>query len=245
MSRAVLGFWDGVSAVGRAFAWLIATPRVWIYALWPVLTWLLFSTLAVYSAFNWVLSWVRGWFSVATSGAEQVFGNTIPWLFTLLATIIGLFLAWLLTPLFSGPALEKIVRERERAMGLQPRDDVGFLAGLWLGIRAQLTLALVVLPLLFVLWFFGWLLPPLMFATYPMKLLITVLAVAFVLFDYPLTLRGMSVRDRWHLIRDNPAPVLGFGAVFAVLFWVPFASILLLPAGAAAAAELCGKMSRP
>jgi uncharacterized protein involved in cysteine biosynthesis len=238
-----LTFWVGVSAVGRAFAWLIATPRVWLFALWPLLTWLLFSTFAVYSAFEWVLAWVRSWFNTATSGAEQVLGATIPWLLTLLATVVGLFLAWLLTPLFSGPALEKIVRERERALGAPPRAEVGFFAGLWLGIKAQLTLGLVVTPLLFALWLLGWLVPPLMLATYPMKVMITVLAVAFVLFDYPLTLRGMSVGERWHLIRDNPAPVLGFGAVFALLFWVPFASILLLPAGAAAAAELCAKMS--
>lgn len=243
--RGRLGFWEGVSAVGRAFGWIFATPRVWILALWPLLTWLFLSVLAVYGAFEWVLGWVQGWFNAATSGAERALGATVPWLLTLLATIIGLFLAWLLTPLFSGPVLEKIVRERERALGVQPRAEVGFAAGLLLGIKAQLTLGLVVTPLLVVLWLVGWLLPPLMFATYPMSAIVSVLAIAFVLFDYPLTLRGMSVRDRWRLIRDNPAPVLGFGAVFAVLFWVPFASILLLPAGAAAAAELCGKMSRP
>jgi CysZ protein len=242
--KAPLGFLEGVSAVGRAFAWLIATPRVWFWALWPLLTWMLFSTFAVYSAFEWVLAGVRSWYTAATSGAEQVLGTTIPWLLTLLAAVAGLFLAWLLTPLFSGPALEKIVRERERALGVSPRAEVGFLAGLVLGIKAQLTLGLVVTPLLVALWLLGWLFPPLMLVTYPMKVILTVLAVAFVLFDYPLTLRGMSVRDRWRLIRDNPAPVLGFGAVFTLLFWVPFASILLLPAGAAAAAELCARMSR-
>jgi uncharacterized protein involved in cysteine biosynthesis len=240
-----LGFWDGVSSVGRAFAWLFATPRVWLWALWPLITWMLFSGFAVYSAFNWVLGWVRSWFSAATSGAQHALGVTVPWVFTFLATLLGLFLAWLLTPLFSGPALEKIVRERERALGASARAEVGFVAGLLLGIKAQLTLAVVVTPSLLALWLFGWLLPPLMFATYPLKVVITVLAVAFVLFDYPLTLRGMSVRDRWHLIRDNPAPVLGFGAVFTALFWVPFASILLLPAGAAAAAELCARMGAP
>ncbi len=81
------------------------------------------------------------------------------------------------------------------------------------------------------------------FATYPLKIVIAVLGVALVLFDYPLTLRGMSVQERWQLVRDNPGPVLGFGAVFAALFWIPFASIVLLPAGAAAAAELCCRAS--
>jgi hypothetical protein len=33
--------------------------------------------------------------------------------------------------------------------------------------------------------------------------------------------------------------VLGFGTAFFVLFWVPFAPVILLPVGVAAAAELC------
>jgi uncharacterized protein involved in cysteine biosynthesis len=243
--KARLSFWDGVSAVGRAFAWIFATPRVWILALWPLITWLMFSVLAVYGAFKWVREWGESWFTAASNGAEQALGATVPWLLALLATVLGLFVAWLVTPLFSGPILEKIVRERERDLGVPSRAEVGFIAGLWLGIKAQLTLALVVTPLLIALWLLGWLLPPLMFATYPMKVIITVLVVAFVLFDYPLTLRGMRVRDRWRLMRENPAPALGFGAVFTALFWVPFASILLLPAGAAAAAELCAKLSPP
>jgi CysZ protein len=235
-----LGFLDGVKSVGRAVAWLIATPRVWLWAMWPVLMWFLLSAFALYSAVEWVLDWARAWLN----GFGGVTGRVLPWLVTGAAAVVGLFLAWMLASPFSAPALEKIVRERERALGVPAREDVSFFTGLLLGIKVQLTWVLVVTPGLFVLWLLGLLMPPLMVVTYPLKILIVVCGMAFTLFDYPLTLRGMTVRDRWRLMRDNAAPVLGFGVVFTVLFWVPFAPILLLPAAAAAAAELCARMSR-
>jgi uncharacterized protein involved in cysteine biosynthesis len=68
------------------------------------------------------------------------------------------------------------------------------------------------------------------------------LLVAWSLFDYPLTLRGIGFRQRLAIVRDNLGCSLGFGAAFALIFWLPFCGIALLPVGVAAATQLLSKL---
>jgi uncharacterized protein involved in cysteine biosynthesis len=91
------------------------------------------------------------------------------------------------------------------------------------------------------LWLVGALVPGAIVVTLPAGLLLTSLLVAWGLFDYPLTLRGFGFRARLDLLAQNFGAVLGFGAAFALVFWLPCVGVMLLPVGAIAATRLvCG-----
>ncbi|HYP86774.1 MAG TPA: hypothetical protein VEQ59_01435, partial [Polyangiaceae bacterium] len=78
----------------------------------------------------------------------------------------------------------------------------------------------------------------------PLKLLIGALGVAWGLFDYPLTLRGVGALQRLAFVRRHFSAVLGFGVAFSLVFWLPCFGILMLPVGAAAATRLYWQIER-
>jgi CysZ protein len=49
----------------------------------------------------------------------------------------------------------------------------------------------------------------------------------------PFNRRGLRLRDRRRLLRANPALVLGFGVPVFVIFLIPFAAVLVIPAAVA------------
>jgi uncharacterized protein involved in cysteine biosynthesis len=97
------------------------------------------------------------------------------------------------------------------------------------------VLALSLLELLF---------PPLAIVVTPLKLLLGALGVAWGLFDYPLTLRGMRARERFAFMTKHLTVVLGFGVAFSGLFLVPCFGTLMLPAGVVAATQLYWTIQR-
>jgi CysZ protein len=119
-----------------------------------------------------------------------------------------------------------------------PRGPSSLLKEFWCGLRAQLIAAVFATPILALLWLLGFLIPPAMLITFPLKLLVIALAIAWSVFDYPLTLRGVSAGDRLNLVLTHRAPILGFGLTLAALFWVPCCSVLMLPVGVVGATTL-------
>jgi hypothetical protein len=114
-----------------------------------------------------------------------------------------------------------------------------FLAEIWCGFRAQIFVLICVVPLLGLLWIVELLVPPAMVLTLPIKLVVTSFALAWNLLDYPLTLRGVRMRERFLLFTRHKGACLGFGVAFALVFWIPCGcQIVLLPIGAAAATDL-------
>ena len=78
----------------------------------------------------------------------------------------------------------------------------------------------------------------------PLKLLLGALGVAWGLFDYPLTLRGIGARQRLRFMSQHFAVVLGFGSAFSLVFWLPCFGLLMLPVGVAAATQLYWEIER-
>jgi CysZ protein len=72
---------------------------------------------------------------------------------------------------------------------------------------------------------------------------VVALAIAWNLFDYPLTLRGIRARERLDLVRRNWRATLGFGLGFALVFAVPCMAVALLPAAVAGATSLVARMN--
>jgi CysZ protein len=80
--------------------------------------------------------------------------------------------------------------------------------------------------------------------TVPLKLALCALLVAWDLCDYPLSLRGVTLRARVAFARRHALALVGFGACLAVVSLVPFAILLVLPAGVAGAAKLTVLLER-
>jgi len=219
------------------FRRLARLPKSYPFALVPALVFSVlevgFVTLSLRVLSPWVHSALSG------QGGWQNFGaSALSWLSVAVGCVIGWFVAALLTPLLSAPALERIVGLVEADLGAPPRRALGVVGEFACGLRAAaLGMALFVPPVL-ALTLLEFALPPVSIVTTPLKLGLGALGVSWNLLDYPLTLRGIGARERIAFVKAHAASSLGFGAAFALSFWLPCCGILLLPVGVAAATEL-------
>lgn len=239
MSVPVLGFWRGFSAVFGALRTLLRLPATWPFALVPALVFVTLETSIVAVAWHFLEPWIDAKLNASGSGELRDFGAVLAlWASVALVAALGWFVAALLTPPLSAPALERIVALVERDLNAPERASLGFVAELWCGLRALVLGLAVTLPLVVALTLLELVAPPLAVVTTPLKLAIGALGVAWGLFDYPLTLRGVGARERWALVKRELPLFLGFGAAFALLFWLPCCGIVMLPVGVAAATRL-------
>jgi uncharacterized protein involved in cysteine biosynthesis len=238
------GFSAGFGAVFTGFGTIAREPRLWPWALVPALCLGLLEAGFVALAFTLLKPWVVAHFPEASSRIGRLGVEVAGALAALAVAAVGWFVAVALAPALSAPALEKIVKEVERAQGLPSRPSIGFFAEMLSGFRAMTGAALLGLPLFSLLFALGFALPALAIVTTPLKFVLSSLLVAWGLFDYPLTLRGVGFRERLRFARRNLACFAGFGLAFALVFWLPCCGVVLLPVGVAAATLLVGAIER-
>lgn len=139
----------------------------------------------------------------------------------------------------SGEALEALCRRQERALTGREWPNQPWLPQLFRSLRVTLTSLVLAGPLLLVLTvielFTGGVGAVVI---EPIKFVIAGWMVAWDLLDYPLSVRGVAVRDRIAWMRARKWYVLGFGMSAAAILLIPVVGLLLLPAGAAGAARL-------
>jgi CysZ protein len=221
---------------------LLTTPRAWPYALVPGAVLAGLSVAMCYGAVTLV-----------SVSLDDLFGHPATWygaagttilrfLGWILAIVIGLLLALLITPPLSSPALEHIVAQVEASMGIAPRGKIGFFAEIWCGLRAQAAALVITVPLLALLWLVEFFFAPAVWVTVPLKFVVSAFGLAWNLFDYPLTLRGVRIRRRLRIMLEHKAAAFGFGIAFAILFWLPGCGVLMLPVGVVAATRLTWKI---
>lgn len=242
MSSPRPGFRAGFGAVFWGPGFLLRTPRSWPYAWVPALILVALSLALGWAAVAGVHAWVDGWLGDATSWYGRAAHSALSWTGSVLAAVLGFLVALALTPPLSGPALERMVSQVEQEIGAPARAPIGFLSEMWCALRAQAFAAIFAVPLLAVLWVVELAFAPAIFVTVPLKFLVTAVSLAWNLFDYPLTLRGVRMRDRLRLVAAYKAAALGFGLAFALLFWIPCFGVLLLPVGVVAASRLVWQM---
>lgn len=241
--REVLGFWRGFMAPFSAARRLLGLPQAWPWLLVPALVFLALEIAFVALSWRFLKPWVNeqlagvGWLPGALAlGAS--------WLVTALVVMVGWLLAMFLAPVFSAPALERVVAITELELHAPARAPLGFFAEFWCGARALLSSLAVTLPVVLALSLLELLLPPVAVLSVPLKLLLGALGVAWGLFDYPLTLRGIGARQRLRFMRQHFTVVLGFGCAFSLVFWLPCLGVVMLPVGVAAATELYWEIER-
>ena len=235
-----VGFWRGFTAPLSAARGLLQQPRCWPYVLLPALVFLLIEAAFIAVAWRFLAPWVETELPVR--------GPLQRGLIQLLSVVTMAFGGWLvaivLAPAISAPALERIVYITEEDLGAPARAQLGFVTELLCGIRSMLWSTAVTLPILVVLSLLELSFPPLSLFVTPIKLLLGALGLAWGLFDYPLTLRGLAARQRLAFMRRHLPAVIGFGTCFSVLFWVPCFGILMLPIGVAGATRLYWTLER-
>lgn len=238
------GFFASFAMVFRGFGFIAARPSTWPWAMVPALILSALSAAFLAASIWLVQPWIEGAFGSPQSWYGQLGAGIVAWLLALVAAIAGLLIALALAPPLSGPALEKIVERQERELAVPPRRPIGILREIWCGLRAQALAAMFAGPLLIILWLVDVFFPPATVVTIPLKAIITALALSWNLFDYPLTLRDVRMRERLRLVARYWRETLGFGLALAALFWVPCFNVLLLPVGVVAATRIVWQILR-
>jgi CysZ protein len=231
-------FRDGVASLLFGFRFLVRRPQALPFAAVPVLLVFVLSGFAVYGAIRWALPLVRELSPAFENDLGRVAVGLVSWVAALLVATFGIVLSFVIAPTLSAPALERLVTFVEDERGAPPRAALGWAREAWLGLRASLIGLLVFAPLLALLSLLELVLPVVAVVTLPARIVLASLWVAYALFDYPQSLRGYPIRDRFRLLRHALAPVLGFGLGCSALFWLPCAAPLVLPVGVIAASEL-------
>jgi CysZ protein len=233
-----LSIWDGVRAFFGGCGFIITTPRVWGYAMFPVLVALVLvtglSALGIWggiAAADALVESQSAWGSAARITLEIVFG--------IMAVLIALLVAFALSQPLSGFALDAIVRKQEQALGSEQKwPEQPFGPTLVRSLSVNLTSLGLGLPLLVLLTIVEVFAPPAAIVTIPLKFLISAFMVSWDFLDYPLGLRGAHVRDRFKFVGKHLGAVIAFGLLGAVVLLVPGLGLLLLPMGAAGATRM-------
>jgi uncharacterized protein involved in cysteine biosynthesis len=217
---------------------LWTTPSSWPFAAVPVVVCALLCALSIAGAIHYVPQLMAALWPSLEARLGEFGAGLLRVIFIVLGAVLGVFAATFVTPPLSAPALERLVLLRERNLGVEPRPAAGFVREFWCALQAQLVALAIGAPLFALLWLITFLAPPAAVVTLPLKFLVLALSVAWSLLDYPLSLRGVQLRDRLRRMQAQAPRVLGFGAAMALLFTVPFLPLVLLPAAVAAAAEI-------
>lgn len=243
MAGRAIGFWRGFTAPFGALASLAGMPAAWPFVVVPALVFTLLEATFVLLAWKFLKPWVGE--HLASSGSLGHTGGMVAaWLSVLLSAALGWLLSAFLAPTLSSPALERVVGLVETSLAAPARAPLGFFAEFGCGVRSLLLSSALTLPVVIGLTLLEMVAPPLAVVVTPLKLLLGALGVAWGLFDYPLTLRGVGARERFAFMKRHFAVVLGFGAAFSLVFWLPCFGILMLPVGVAAATRLYWAIQR-
>jgi CysZ protein len=234
-----LRFVDGVRAFFGGVGFVVGTPRVWGFAVVPILV-----ATVLFVVFAWLaiaaVNAVSGAFFAAPS--ESVWSAVGVWTVRIVLGLVGIVLAFVvamsLAQLLSGFALERVSREQELALGGRTWPDQPLVASTLRSLRVTLVGLVAFVPILAVLSIVGLLVPPAAFVTIPLKFVVTGVLAAYDLIDYPLGLRGLGVRARFEFLSANFAAVLGFGTSVALVLMVPGGALLILPFATAGATRM-------
>jgi CysZ protein len=223
---------------------IVRTPRAWSYAVVPVLLAILLTGVLASLAIWQVPGWVGAWIGPTASTWTTVGAVVAQVLATVAAVVLSALVGFALAQPLAGPALEQIVRLQDAELGMPARAPTPFFQDV---VRSTGSLAVSYvfgLPIIALLFVLGIVVPFAMIITKPLELLVAALTLAWDLIDYPLSVRGLSVRARLGFVRRNLGAVVGFGAGLALVGLVPCLLFLLLPAGVAGAGRLTVEIER-
>lgn len=222
-----------MKALFKGLSTLVSTPSLWGLALVPILV-----TMGLTTGLSVASVKLVPWLIASTVGTSTAWWSVLlQVLATVAAVVLSLFVALGLAQPLSGPALERLVRRVEAALGVPARPETPFLTDVarslgsaLLGLGFGLPFLVLALLLNFV--------PGGSFVAIPLKFVIAMVVIGWDLCDYPLSIRGMPIGERIRFITHHFWPVLGFSLGIALAAMLPCGALLILPAGVCGAARL-------
>ena len=232
------GFLTGVMAPFQGFHFLLTHSATWPRALIPALvfTILLFA------------------FSIPSVWGMYIFTNHLIqkqasrwarlgiWLLRIVLYIVALCLSLIISMILaqplSSPALESLVRAQERDLKYPNRPEESFWRSVLRSVRVAIVSILASVIIFVILTLIEFFLPPAVILTTPLKFILTGFILAYDIIDYPLSLHLLGVKERVPWFRHYLLATIGFGLAMEVIFLIPGAFLLLLPAGVCGATRL-------
>lgn len=228
----------GMEAFVGGIGFVIATPRVWGYALVPVGMLLLLSC-GLIGLGMWGSHYLSSWII----GPDPDSWGQIGYWGMMSALVVVVFFAAVLLALslaqpLSGFALESIAHAQEIALTRAAAPKASFFAALVSTTSAVFVALLVGGSLLAVLFLVSLFFPPAAVVTVPLKVLVCGWMLAWDFIDYPLAMRGVALDERFAWVGRNFAAFTVLGALWALLVVVPGVVLIILPMGVAGATRL-------
>jgi CysZ protein len=228
------GFLDGTGALFSGFGFVMRTPAVWPLAMVPVVVAGAVTALVGGGTLHLLIPAISRFFGPRHGVLATIVEVVVGALALIVAALVGFGIA---QPL-SGPALNRIVRRAEADLGAPAWPPSGFVEDVGRALQSIAVAYAVGLPVLAVLFLITFFFPPAAVVTFPIKLVVLALLVAWDLCDYPLSIHGVPVGARIAFVTRNLGAMVGFGFGLGLLSMIPCAMVLVLPAGVAGAARL-------
>lgn len=238
------GFGAGVSSLFAGLKFVTSTPSVWPLAMVPAILMVLITIAVGVAGYELLPRWIEPMLGPWAHKAHGALAIVVRVLVAIASVLAGAVLGFGLSQPLSGPALEKIVRKMEGTLGVAGWPETSLLQDIWRSLEGLLLTTALSLPIFALLFAIEIVFPPAAVVTMPLKLVVTALMLAWDLCDYPLSIRGLPIRERIALLRRHLGAVLGFGLGLALLSLVPCALLLALPIGAAGATRLVVRIER-
>lgn len=244
IDREAPGFGAGVGSLFSGLKFVTSTPSVWPLAMVPVFFFVVITIAVGLAGAGLLPGWITPMLGPWAHKGHGAAGIAVKVLVTVLSVVVGVLLGFLLSQPLSGPALEKIVRKVEASLGAPAWPETSVLADVWRSLEGLLLTTALTLPIIALLFAIEIVFPPVAIVTTPLKGVVTALMLAWDLCDYPLSIRGMPIRERFAFLRRHAPAVFGFGLGLALLTLIPCAILLALPVGAAGATRLVVRLER-
>jgi CysZ protein len=228
------GFLDGTGAFFSGVGFVLRTPAVWPLATVPVAVAGAVTALVGGGTLRLLIPAIDRWFGPRLGFLATLVGIVVGAMALIVAALIGFGVA---QPL-SGPALNRIVRRAEADLGAPAWPPTSLVEDIGRALQSIAVAYAVGLPILAVLYLITFFFPPAAVVTFPVKLVVLALLVAWDLCDYPLSIHGLPVGARIAFVSRNLGAMVGFGFGLGLLSMIPCAMVLVLPAGVAGAARL-------
>lgn len=240
--RPIRRFFGGIACLGRGFRLWATSPRLMVLGAIPAVIVGAFYTAAVVVLIA-NLAAVSGWITPFASGFGQPWRDAVRVAagaaIVLAAVLVAVFTFAALTLAVGDPFYEKIWRDVERRRGQPPVvSETSFLRQARRGIGNALRLVGITVLIAAGL-FIGGFIPVVGQTVVPVLGVILggwILAVELTGFAFDA--RGLTFRQRRRMLRDNRAAALGFGMATYLLFLIPFAAVVTMPAAVAGATML-------
>lgn len=238
------GFGAGVGSLFSGLKFVTSNPSVWPFAMVPVFFFVVITVAIGAAGIGLLPGWITPMLGPWAEKGHGAVGVLAKILVAALSILIGALAGFLLAQPLSGPALEKIVRRVEASLGAPAWPETSVLADVWRSLEGLLLTTALTLPIIGLLFVIELFFPPAAIVATPLKGVVTALMLAWDLCDYPLSIRGMAIRDRFAFLRRNAPAVFGFGLGLALLSLIPCALLVALPVGAAGATRLVVRLER-